>query len=70
MPFLAAGQASTFYPLNVLFYVLPLEWAFGWFTALQVAIAGINMYLFGRVLRLRRASPRSTAAWSTCSAAS
>jgi hypothetical protein len=54
LPFLAAGQASTFYPLNVLFYVLPLEWAFGWFTALQVALAGINMYLFGRVLGLRR----------------
>ncbi|HRI57756.1 MAG TPA: YfhO family protein, partial [Anaerolineae bacterium] len=54
LPFLAAGQASTFYPLNVLFYVLPLEWAFGWFTALQVALAGINMYIFGRVLGLRR----------------
>jgi O-antigen/teichoic acid export membrane protein len=54
LPFLAAGQASTFYPLNVLFYVLPLEWAFGWFTALQVALAGINMYLLGRVLGLRR----------------
>ncbi|MBP6440205.1 MAG: YfhO family protein, partial [Caldilineaceae bacterium] len=54
LPFLAAGQASVFYPLNVLFYVLPLEWAFGWFTALQVALAGINMYLFGRVLGLRR----------------
>jgi hypothetical protein len=44
---------STLYPLNVLFYVLPLEVAFGWFTALQVAIAGASMYLFGRVLRLR-----------------
>ena len=43
LPFLAAGQASVFYPLNVLFYVLPLEWAFGWFTALQVALAGMNM---------------------------
>jgi len=53
IPFLAAGQASTFYPLNVLFYLLPLDLAFGWFTALQVAIAGACMYLFGRVLRLR-----------------
>jgi O-antigen/teichoic acid export membrane protein len=53
IPFLAAGQASTFYPLNILFYLLPLDLAFGWFTALQVAIAGACMYLFGRVLRLR-----------------
>lgn len=52
IPFLAAGQASTFYPLNVLFYILPLEVAYGWFTALQIALAGVNMYLFGRVLGL------------------
>ncbi|MEM7536421.1 MAG: polysaccharide biosynthesis C-terminal domain-containing protein [Chloroflexota bacterium] len=52
-PFLASGQASTFYPLNVLFYTLPLELAYGWFTALQISIAGINMYLLGRVLRLQ-----------------
>ena len=51
VPFLAAGQASALYPLNVLFYVLPLEVAYGWFTALQVALAGMTMYVFGRVLR-------------------
>lgn len=53
IPFLAGGQASTFYPLNILFYGLPLEVAYGWFTALQVALAGASMYVFGRVLRLR-----------------
>ncbi len=53
VPFLAAGQASTFYPLSLLFYVLPLEAAYGWFTALQIGIAGINLYILGRVLRLR-----------------
>ena len=53
LPFLAAGQASTFYPLNVLFYVLPLDAAYGWFTALHIAIAGINTFVFARVLRLR-----------------
>lgn len=53
IPFLAAGQASTFYPLNFLFYVLPLDLAYGWFTAVQIAIAGFSMYLLGRVLRLR-----------------
>lgn len=53
LPFLAAGQASTLYPLNILFYLLPLEAAYGWFTALQIGLAGANMYVLGRVLRLR-----------------
>ena len=53
VPFLAGGQASALYPLNFLFYLLPLEIAYGWFTALQVAIAGAALYGFGRVLRLR-----------------
>ena len=52
-PFFAAGQASIGYPLSALFYVLPIEVAFGWFTAVQLAIAGANAYLLGRVLRLR-----------------
>jgi O-antigen/teichoic acid export membrane protein len=54
IPFLAAGQASTFYPLNILFYLFPLEAAYGWFTALQIGLAGVNLYTFGRVLGLRR----------------
>jgi len=54
IPFLAAGQASTFYPLSILFYLLPLEVAYGWFTAIQVGLAGINLYIFGRTLGLRR----------------
>ena len=53
LPFLAAGQASTFYPLSILFYILPLTVAYGWFTALQIGLAGANMYILGRVLRLR-----------------
>ena len=53
IPFMAGGQSSALYPLSVLFYLLPLDAAYGWFTALQLAIAGINLYLLGRVLRLR-----------------
>ncbi|MGL4650680.1 MAG: hypothetical protein ACRC1H_14830, partial [Caldilineaceae bacterium] len=53
IPFLAGGQASTLYPPNILFYLLPLEAAYGWFTALQVALAGWSMYALARVLRLR-----------------
>ncbi len=53
LPFLAAGQASTFYPFSLLFVILPLEMAYAWFTALQIGLAGANMYVLGRVLRLR-----------------
>jgi O-antigen/teichoic acid export membrane protein len=53
LPFLAAGQASTFYPLSVLFYLLPLSAAYGWFTALQTGLAGTGLYLLARVLGLR-----------------
>lgn len=52
-PFFAAGQASVLYILSILFYLLPLEAAYGWFTAIQLAIAGLNAYRLGRVLKLR-----------------
>ncbi|RIK35943.1 MAG: hypothetical protein DCC55_28835, partial [Chloroflexi bacterium] len=54
IPFLAAGQASTLYPLNLLFYLFPLEAAYGWFTALHIGLAGANSYILGRVLGMRR----------------
>jgi O-antigen/teichoic acid export membrane protein len=54
IPFLAAGQHSALYPLSVLFYVLPLIRAYGVFTWLQIALAGMCMYGFARVLRMRR----------------
>lgn len=50
IPFLAAGQHSALYPLSLLFYVLPVDRAFGLFVALQIAIAAIGMYALGRVL--------------------
>jgi O-antigen/teichoic acid export membrane protein len=54
VPFLAAGQHSALYPLSALFYVLPLARAYGLFTVLQLWMAGITMYILGRVLRLGR----------------
>ncbi|MGQ9766632.1 MAG: oligosaccharide flippase family protein [Anaerolineae bacterium] len=54
MPFLAAGQHSGLYPLSILFYILPLWRAYGTFTWLQLGLAAINMYVFARVLGLRR----------------
>ncbi len=54
VPFLAAGQHSALYPPSVLFYLLPIDSAFGYFEALQLALAAICMYAFGRVLGLGR----------------
>ncbi len=54
MPFLAAGQHSGLYPLSILFYILPLWRAYGVFTWLQLGLAAVNMYVFARVLGLRR----------------
>lgn len=53
-PFLAAGQHSALYPFSVLFYVLPVAAAFGWFAALHMFLAGLFTYLLGRTLRLSR----------------
>lgn len=53
LPFLAAGQHSALYPLSVLFYIIPLAKAYGWFSAIQLFLAGLSMYLLGRVLGLR-----------------
>jgi len=55
-PFLAAGQHSAYSPFNIFFLILPLTKAYGWYTVSQLWLAGILMYVFGRVLRMRRAS--------------
>ncbi|MCX7840062.1 MAG: hypothetical protein N2559_11495, partial [Anaerolineae bacterium] len=54
VPFLAAGQHSALYPFSILFYVLPLDRAFGIFVALQLALAAMTMFAFARVLGLGR----------------
>ncbi|MGB7339849.1 MAG: oligosaccharide flippase family protein [Phototrophicaceae bacterium] len=54
IPFLAAGQASTLYPLSVIYYVLPLWLAYGWFTVINLWLAGVFMYLFARGLGIGR----------------
>jgi O-antigen/teichoic acid export membrane protein len=55
-PFLANGQHSALYPFSLIFYVMPLWQAYGWFTVSQLWLAGVWMYLLARVLGLRRAS--------------
>ena len=53
-PFLATGQHSALYPFSLLFYVLPLAQAYGWFSALQFFLAGLFTYLFCRVINVNR----------------
>jgi len=53
-PFLAAGQHSALYPFSVLFYVLPITWAYGLFAVLHFFLAGLFMYAYLRVVRLGR----------------
>ncbi|MCA9876054.1 MAG: hypothetical protein KC441_20415, partial [Anaerolineales bacterium] len=55
-PFLAAGQHSAYYPFSLLFLVLPLTKAYGWFAVSQLWLAGVLMYVFGRILRMWRGS--------------
>lgn len=54
VPFLAAGQHSALYPLSVLFYVLPIAKAYGYFTVLHFFLAGLFMYLYARVIGVGR----------------
>ncbi len=56
VPFLAAGQHGAYYPFSVLFLILPLAKAYGWYTVSQIWLAGALMYLYGRILNLRRPS--------------
>ena len=55
IPFFAAGQQSTLYPFSIIYYVLPLASAYGWFMVSQLWLAGIFMLLFVRGLGIGRA---------------
>jgi O-antigen/teichoic acid export membrane protein len=54
IPFMAAGQQSTLYPFSLLYYVLPLWLAYGWFTVVQLWLAGVFMFAFARGLGIGR----------------
>ncbi len=55
-PFLAAGQSSVLYPFSLIYFFVPIEKAYGWFTVLQLWLAGTWMYVLMRVLGVRRTS--------------
>jgi O-antigen/teichoic acid export membrane protein len=54
LPFLAAGQHSALYPFSALFYVLPVAHAYGYFTVLQLFLAGLFAFIYARVIGLGR----------------
>jgi O-antigen/teichoic acid export membrane protein len=54
-PFLATGQHSAYYPFSLLFIILPLTMAYGWFTISQLWLAGTLAYILARVLGQRPA---------------
>lgn len=55
VPFFAAGQHSALYPLSLIYYVLPLSAAYGWFIVLNLWLAGMFMAGFMRALGVGRA---------------
>lgn len=55
VPFLAAGQHSALYPFSIVFYILPLHAAYGWFAALHLFLAGALTYALARALSVSRA---------------
>lgn len=56
IPFLAAGQHSMLYPLSAIYLLLELPSAYGWFIVVNLWLAGVFMYAFGRGLGLSRAA--------------
>jgi len=61
LPFLAAGQHSALYPFSILFYVLPIARAYGYFTILQLFLAGLFAFIYARVIGLGRLGATVTA---------
>ncbi|MEQ8674016.1 MAG: oligosaccharide flippase family protein [Aggregatilineales bacterium] len=54
IPFMAAGQQSTLYPLSLIYYVMPLTAAYGWFTVFNLWLAGMFMLMLMRGLGVGR----------------
>lgn len=53
-PIHAEGQGGFFYPLNILFGILPQWIAFNYATLLNIFLGGFFMYLFTRQLNLKK----------------
>ncbi|MBE7532487.1 MAG: oligosaccharide flippase family protein [Chloroflexi bacterium] len=56
VPFLAAGQHGAYYPFSLLFLILPLSKAYGWYAVSQIWLAGVLLYVYGRTVGMKRSS--------------
>ena len=56
MPFWAHFESTIFYPLDILFWFMSPEKAFGYTMFIHLTLAGLFMYLFARSLRLGQAA--------------
>jgi len=68
-PFVANSQSAVFYPLNLLFCLLPVSQAFGVSVLLHLFLTGVFAYLFLRSSALglgRAASLVGAVAWQLC----
>ncbi|MFN2228153.1 MAG: YfhO family protein [Anaerolineae bacterium] len=54
VPLLADHQTALFYPLNLIFWLLPVERAMGYSLALHALLAAVTMYALARDLGIRR----------------
>ncbi|MFH0864211.1 MAG: YfhO family protein [Candidatus Gottesmanbacteria bacterium] len=54
MPLLANFQSASFYPLNILFFLLPFNSAWSFLVFLQPLLAGIFLYLYLKNLHLNQ----------------
>ena len=54
IPFFAAGQHSALYPPSLLYYVLPLSAAYGWFIVVNLWLAGLFMAGYMRAVGVNR----------------
>jgi len=55
IPFISNIQASMFYPLGLLFYLMPIGIAYLWTVVIHCICGSIFMYLFARSLSINRA---------------
>ncbi len=53
-PLLANHQSATFYPLNLIYFVMPVERAMGYSVVLHLIMAGLFAFAWGRTIGLSR----------------
>ena len=53
-PLLANHQSATFYPLNLIYFLTPVELAMGYSVLLHLILAGLFAYAWGRTIGLTR----------------